>query len=367
MSEIIKVAVISEDLLKELVGSYLSERDDFVLTDNIKDADIVVADIGDNPAGFRDIKSQNSGCKILALSEEFSVDIMVKAMRFGADEFLSLPLIKSEFFSLLDNLNSKLKTKTNNDFPCKIISVFSNKGGIGKTSIACNLALELASVSKEKVALVDLNFQMGDIATFMDVNPPFDMHYLLENAERADDEFLLNILTQYKDSSLYILADTPYLKGQKTGSTASVSALIKRLKTIFSYVVIDARSGFDDINLMVLNSSDIIFLPTVANLPALKNTQRCLDLFERMGYSDKVKIVLNRYMENDEITLEDVQKLINTKIYWKIPNNYFTMMSSINKGVPVCEINPDSNVARCYVDFALSLYENLYKDNIIRR
>lgn len=367
MSEMVNVSIISNGLQNEIIKSYLSETDGFVFVDDIKTAQIIIADLSDGFDVIKNVKTENAGCCILALCETFSVDVMVKAMRFGADEFLPLPLIKSEFFSALDNLKLKLLSKTENNVQCKVISIFSNKGGIGKTSIACNLALELASVTKEKVALVDLNFQMGDIATFMDVNPAFDMHYLLENIAKTDNEFLLNILTKYGQTSLYILADTPYLKGQKTGSVRRVSMLIEKLKQVFSYVIIDAQSGFDDINQTALNSSDLILVPTVANLPALKNTQRCLDLFERLGYSDRVKIVLNRYMENDEITLNDIQKLINTDIFWKIPNNYFTMMSSINKGVPVCEINSDSNVAKCYVDFASFLYESLCRDNIIRR
>ena len=367
MSDKILVSVIADNLQKELIGSYLSERIEFALSEELTKSKIVIVNISNDVGCLHNIKLKNNNCRILALSNIFSVEVMVKAMRFGADEFLALPLIKSEFFAALDSVKSKLLSAENLNSPCQILSVFSNKGGIGKTSAACNLALELANVSNEKVALVDLNFQMGDVAAFMDVSPAFDITYLVDNINKIDDNFLFNILTKYKHTSLYILADTPYLKGHKTGSVASISKLFDKLKSVFSYIVVDAQSGFDDLNLTVLDMSDVIFLTTVANLPALNNTQRCLDLFERLGYSDKIRILLNRYMENDEITLDDVKTLLNCDIYWKIPNNYFTIMSSINKGIPVCEINSDSNVAKSYVGLALNLYESLYKENLVRR
>ena len=72
---------------------------------------------------------------------------------------------------------------------CKVITIFSNKGGIGKTSIATNLALEIANITKEKVALVDMNFQLGDVATFMDIKPSCDISYVVKNLDGTDDSF----------------------------------------------------------------------------------------------------------------------------------------------------------------------------------
>jgi pilus assembly protein CpaE len=79
-------------------------------------------------------------------------------------------------------------------------------------------------------------------------------------------------------------------------------------------------------------------------------------LFNRLGYgSDKVKIVVNRYIEDDEIKIEDVEDVLNLPVFWKIPNNYFTVMSSINRGVPVSKVNPISNVAKSYRELAAIL------------
>ena len=120
--------------------------------------------------------------------------------------------------------------------------------------------------------------------------------------------------------------------------------------------------------MMALENSDLIFLVTIVNLPALRNCQRCLELFEKMGFDDeKTQVLVNRYMENDEIKAEDVEEVLGRKIYWKIPNNYFSMMSAINKGVPVSEINPDSNVALSYKNLALMVSDSVYRQKLMKK
>ena len=144
-------------------------------------------------------------------------------------------------------------------------------------------------------------------------------------------------------------------------SKKQVSKLIDALKNTFSYIVIDTDSTFDEKTVTALDNSDLIFLVTIVNLPALRNCQRILDLFDKLGYDkEKTQIVINRYMENDEIKVEDVEQVLGKEVYWKIPNNYFTMMSAINKGVSVSEVNSESNVAISYKNLAMSVSDMVY-------
>ena len=129
--------------------------------------------------------------------------------------------------------------------------------------------------------------------------------------------------------------------------------------------MVDTSAGFEGKTMTALENSDLILLVSIVNLPALRNCQRCLELFEKLGYDqNKIQILINRYMENDEIKAEDVEEVLGRKIFWKVPNNYFTMMSAINKGVPVADINPDSNVSRSYKELALIVSDSIYKRNL---
>ena len=379
-------AVILSDSVqtKNVLSLYLDEFAKFNLFDAGSDLSeifnalssmqksVFIVDISRDTKKYLDFISEVSSacpmCKIIAVSDSPSVELIVKVMRAGAKDFLSAPVIKTEFFEILNKIYNKLSDGLDNDSKSRVITVFSNKGGIGKTSIASNLALELAKITKENVALVDLNFQFGDITTFLDLKPSFNISYVLENLEKMNSDLLLNTLERYKNTSLYVLADPPVFKQAENITKSQISKLIQLLKNTFSYIVIDAESGFDGKTVTALDNSDLIFLVTIVNLPALRNCQRILDLFEKLGYDfDKTQIIVNRYMENDEITVEDVEKVLNKNVYWKIPNNYFTLMSAINKGVSVAEINPESNVAVSYKELAMSVSDMVYRNKLIKK
>ena len=384
MQKIPTIVLSDEFSTKEILKLYVGEFDrlDVVETpqntssvldmlNSMADKSVMLIDLSDNTSEklefMQKVSSQCKNCKIIALSDNPSVDLIIQIMRSGAKEFLPVPIIKNELYDVLTKIMTQLEEPKRNN-KCKIISVFSNKGGIGKTSLATNLALELATITKENVALIDMNFQMGDITTFLDLKPSFNISYMLENIDKINETFLLSTLEKYKNTSLYILADPPYFKQADTIQPKLIAKLFNTLKDTFSYIIVDAEASFSGKSIATLDNSDLILLVSVANLPALRNTQRCLELFEKLGYDrEKTQIVINRYMENDEIKEDDVEKVLSKKIYWEIPNNYFAIMSAINKGVPVSTINSTTNVAQSYRALAKNIADNLYKQNIVEK
>ena len=92
-----------------------------------------------------------------------------------------------------------------------------------------------------------------------------------------------------------------------------------------------------------------------------------MNLFRSRKYpADKVKIVINRHMENDEIKVEDIENTLGERVYWKIPNNYFTIMEAINKGETVFEINPESNIGNSFRDFASKVSDDIIEQSVIQ-
>lgn len=385
MQNKVSTIILSDDIQTQaLLKMYLEEFDSFCVEETRVDyseiydrlaeleKSILIVDLSENTDSKLNFISKVTtdfyNCRVLVLSDNPSVDLIVKVMRAGAKEFVALPLIKTEFLEALNKIKDAFSCPVQKKSKCKIFSVFSNKGGIGKTSIASNLALELANVTKEKVALIDLNFQLGDITTFLDMKPSFNISYMLQNLDKINEDFLLSTLEKYKQTSLFVLADPPYFKQADNISPKQITKLFNILRDTFSYIVVDLESSFDAKNIAALTESDFVFLVTIANLPALRNAQRCLELFGKLGFdADRIQVLLNRYMENDEVGVKDIENVLERKIYWKFPNNYFTMMSAINKGIPVCESNPDSNISLSYRDFALKLTDRIYRDNLVKK
>lgn len=363
--EIIRSFTENLDFISEvkLYSDYQKAYEDLKQAEN----PIVIMDITDEVPELGSIVDNIKliTSKIIITSLDYSTNTIIKALRLGAKEFLPKPVLKEDLIRILTMFASVSDDEDNSQ--SKIITVYSNKGGIGKTTIAINLAMELARVTKDKVALIDLNFQLGDISTFLNLNPPFDVNYVIQRLIDKDDEIFIKGFEKYKDNSLYILSDSSYIEQAGSITTQQISDLFRRLKKVFSYIVIDMSSGIDPVSLKILDESDWIMFTTIVNIPAIRNAQRCLNLFRSRNYPNKkVKIVVNRYMDNDEIKIEDIENTLGENVYWKVPNNYFTIMEAINKGVSIAEINPESNISSSFRDFATKVSDDIIEQAVIQ-
>ena len=365
---------------REIIKSYL-ERFDFV--DDIKLFDdyidgyeevkkcgsncIVIMDISTNGEDIKEMADRIKLCtsKLIITSTDCSTNDIIRALRLGAKEFLPKPVLKEDLSRIIQALSSV----SADEIPAqsKIITVYSNKGGIGKTTIAINLALELAKFAKDKVALLDLNLQLGDVSTFLNLNPVFDVNYVLNKLVNNENTNLIKTFEKYKDTSLYILSDPNYIEQAESIKPQQIPALFEALRKEFSYIIVDMSSNIDENSLKILDCSDWIMFTTIVNIPAIRNAQRCLNLFHSRRYAkDKVKIVVNRYMDNDEIKIDDIENTLAQKVYWKIPNNYFTIMEAINKGIAISEVNPSSNISNSFRAFASKVSDDIIEQSVIQ-
>ena len=365
---------------REIINSYLTEfgfGDNVSLFDDYKagmeevkklNCDvIVIMDISEKGKEIQEAAENFKLCtsKIIITSTNYSTNTIIKALRMGAKEFLPKPVLKDDLLRVVTRLSNLNGADAGSE--SKIITVYSNKGGIGKTTIAINLASELAKVTKDKVALVDLNLQLGDVSTFLNLNPAFDVNYVIHKLVDKDEATLLKAFEKYKNTSMYVLADPSYIEQSESITPQQITSLFNALKKVFPYVVVDMSSNIDPNSLKILDSSDWILFTTIVNIPAIRNCQRCLNLFRSRRYpKDKVKVIINRYMENDEIKIEDIENTLGEKVYWKIPNNYFTIMEAINKGVSIAEINPDSNIVNNFRDFASKVSDDIIEQSVIQ-
>ena len=357
---------------QEVMGSYLKDLgvEDIKFYDDYNQGYEYIKSLGNQAVVFIDIPDnqdlETQGIveniklytpQIVITSTDYSTDNIVKAMRLGAKEFLPKPLIKDDLKRVLTLLQ---KIEPEEESASKIIAVYSNKGGIGKTTVAVNLAAEIARTTGDKTALVDLNLQLGDVSTFLNLNPTFDVSYVINNLMDKKKDALIKAFEQYKNTNLYVLSDPNYIEQSECITPQKIEKLFSALKKVFPFIVVDLSSNIDENSLKILDISDLILFTTIVNIPAIRNAQRCLNLFKSRRYlQDKVKVVLNRYMENDEIKLEDIETTLGEKVYWKIPNNYFSIMEAINKGVTVSEVSTNSNIANSFRDFAGKITDDM--------
>lgn len=274
-------------------------------------------------------------------------EMIIKAMRAGAREFLYKPLNEKEIKGAVDTViqveSQRTQEKKN---PGKTITIFGVKGGVGTTTIATNLAVNLANHSKKSVILVDLNLQFGNSALFLNLQPKYSIVDVANNLEDLDATQLKDVLPKHS-SGVRLLSEPPRLEDAETVTAAHLEQILTLLKSVFDYIVIETNNIFDEITLKALDESDSVLTIMEAELPSIYNARRCLDVFKRMGYDEeKVLLVINRLTADQGVPLKDLKKSVNFPLFWKIPNqNYETIIPCINQGSPISIMFPKSKLS----------------------
>ena len=285
--------------------------------------------------------------------------VLMQAIRVGAKEFFTQPIKAEEIRQALHKFKERRKGSALKG-ECKIgevISVFGSKGGVGTTTVAVNLAVSMLQVqSGRSVVLLDMNTLFGEIPLFLEMSPQFHWGEITKNIQRLDNTFLTKILSRH-DTGVQVLASPSYLNGHVRPTPKIMSHLLELMRGMFDYVIIDAGQSTDDTSLRVLELSDTLILITILSLPCLANTNKLIKSFLDLGYiaKDRIKIVLNRYLKNSEISLKDAEAGISKELFWIIPNDFTTTMSAINKGKPLPQIASKAAITKNFAELANAL------------
>jgi pilus assembly protein CpaE len=292
---------------------------------------------------------------IFILSSDTQPNTILRAMRAGAKEFLPRPVPGAEFAAAVEKLLQQADRRAGSRG--KIIAVFSNKGGVGTTSISSNLAVSLVRVTGKEVALADLDLQAGDVSIFMNARPAKTIADVCSNTGRIDSAQITGALVKHP-SGVYVLAGPEKPEQTEVVKPSKVNEILTTMRDSFSYVVVDNGHGFSDVNLEVFDLADEILVIVLLNLPSIRAAQRCLDVFRQLNYlrdQEKVRLVVNRYLPQKDIGVEQLEEALHYPVYWRIPNDYASMSDAINAGMPVAEIDPEADVTKSFDQLASEL------------
>ena len=234
----------------------------------------------------------------------------------------------------------------------RIITVFSAKGGCGKTTVATNLAVALNASGARQVCLVDLDLAFGDVAISLQLTPSRTLiDAVVTQIMSDDDERVSALLTPFRPGLDCILAPVEPGDAEKIPATL-VSDLLERLRHRYDYVVIDTPSQFSEHVLAALDASHHHVLLTTPEVPALKNLRLTLDMLDLLSYSrDARSIVFNRSDARGGLSAADVENAIKSPIAVHVPSSR-DVPASINHGVPIALSKPDHPVSQAIRAFA---------------
>ena len=316
---------------------------------------VLVAEVADaeHLKALERFHSEYPATAILVTCKDKSAENVLKCVRAGAQEFLPRPLDEEEARQAVDRV---LRVAAGGGGG-KIIAVFSNKGGTGTSTLAVNLAVSLAQVTGQGVALADLDTQAGEVSLFLNLTPARTLADLSAGEGKLDAAVVQSALVKHP-SGVYVLCEPERPEQTESINGARVHEILSHLTSSFPYVVCDLSHSFNDVSLEVFDTARHILVVTLLNLPAIRSSRRCLDVFRQLNYlrdEDKVRLVINRYLPNRDIDVTQLEETLRYPVYWKIPNDYATVIDAVNSGLPVHEVNAESEVARSYRSLAASL------------
>ena len=206
------------------------------------------------------------------------------------------------------------------------------------------------------VALLDLNTVFGEVPMFLSVQPNYHWGQIAKHVNRLDATFLLNAMAKHK-SGAYVLPAPNYVDGNLPATEDIIERLLHAMKQTFDVIIIDGGQALDGPALKVIEMADQLFLITELNLSCLHNANRLLRSLEALGVIDRerIQLVINRYQKRNDITVEEAEEAIKMKIFWKIPNDYKTTQSAINRGLPLHEVSSRADVTRAIEDLTKTL------------
>jgi pilus assembly protein CpaE len=241
----------------------------------------------------------------------------------------------------------------------KIIYIIGSKGGTGTTTVAVNLAVSLSEhKSTPSVALIDMNLLFGEIPLFLGIRPTHHWGEITKNITRLDDTFLRNVLSKDK-SGIYILPSPSHLDHKNVATPEIMERLLKVMRRGFDFIIIDGGQSLDSIALKILEMSDTVFVVSILSVPCLSNTSKLLKSFDNLGHPrrSQTKVIINRFLKNSDISIEDAEKAIGHKIFWNILNDYRSTISAINQGEPLSKLAPRSHISKNFNALADTLVQ----------
>ena len=274
----------------------------------------------------------------IATGPVLSSEQLMLAMRAGVSDYLPKPVAPEDLHAAVLRTAHKLRKPDGEKQrpPGKILSIFSPKGGSGSTTLAANLAILIHRISKGKTLLVDLDLELGESALVLGIKPRFSLVDFVENFRRMDAGLLASYIDHHA-SGIDLLAAPVEPDKADLVTPDQIRRVLAFLRQHYDYIIVDTPRSFAPSTLAAIEQADLLFIISTADLQSLRNIQRGIVLFKKVltKGEEQLRLVLNRYDPRDTISVEDVERSLGLKVFWKISNDYDAVTSSVTAGKPI--------------------------------
>ena len=348
----------------EVVGAAASGGEALELATRLL-PDVVLIDINmpdmDGIAATELLSARVPTAAVVMMSVQGESDYLRRSMLAGAREFLVKPFSSDELTASIRQVYAREREKldrlavaTVTALPAedraagRIVAVFSPKGGVGRTTIAVNLAVAAAQELNRRVVLVDASFQFGDVGILLNLNPKSkSIADLVPELEGAGEPESLDTFVVSHSSGIRVLLAPPSPEMAELIHPAGLKKVLETLRRTHDLVVVDCAAWFNDVTLGVLDLADVILTLLTLEITSIKDMRLFLEVADQLGYGgDKVQLVLNRADSTLGIRVADVEHSIGRKIDHTVVSDGRNVVYALNRGVPFFLSNREAQVSR---------------------
>jgi len=235
-----------------------------------------------------------------------------------------------------------------------VITVYGAKGGIGKTTIAANLATALAQATGGSVALADMDTQFGDVAIMMNIPVEKTIVDLAHRGDQVDRDLVGDYLVRH--SSNVRVLPAPFEPSEWRAVTPKqMEKIITVLAQTHDFVVLDTAATFNEVVAVALDKANVVLLITSMDMSSIKNTLVVLKLFASSSFpQEKVKLTINHASATNTVKEEDIENILRQEVFWRIPYDE-SVGASVQLGKPVVLARPGARVSQSIIDLAVVL------------
>jgi pilus assembly protein CpaE len=303
------------------------------------------------------IHSGLSGTAVFAVSSQTHPEAILEAMRAGCQEYLSKPLDREQLVKAIARIGSRRKDKERPETGrAQLLAFMGSKGGCGTTTLATQLGALLSSSFSRKSLLLDLHPDFGDAALYLKLTKArFHFFELLENADRLDADFLQSFIMRHSSGLELIPAPEGSVGTRETLPPGTLNHTLNFLRARYEFILADLPPALNEENLGIIRECEQLYLITVAEVSAIRNVVRQLEYFASKDIPRaKIRVVLNRHHRRNVLSDEQIEKVLEQKIFWRVPNQYPQVVKTIHEGDPVAQLS-SSEVTRNLADWAESI------------
>jgi len=304
--------------------------------------DVVFLDLAREPEPFfafaNQLRRMKPTIKLIACSAAVppQPSLLLEAMRSGVQDFLGKPVQPESLKDLLIRMAQDLNTK---EFPSqdKLIVVMGAKGGVGTTTVAVNLGVQLTSFANKRTVLLDFARPLGNVHLLLDLHPKFGIRDAVDSLDRLDSHFLAGLLTRHK-TKLEVLGGTTQPEEWQSIDVNVLDRVVNVTQNAFDIVLLDIGSQFSTDWAAILRMARMILIVAEANVPSLWTLERRLLALKGFGISqERARIIINRWHKGDDEVLKSIQKDISRPIFASLPNDFRKASQAVNLGTPILE------------------------------